>query len=202
VRSDLSFWWPRHGLSSGERRLLVAFGCWIGLAVLRSALNVEFTPRRVESALVFAFWATPFFFLLLAKQVRPGRRRSVYVLTGALTFVAIFPAMWALDPLLSTEQFDPSCEPQLRRAFGRDELVLYRANCGAPCTDGLVLQQEHPLLGGVGVAEVLGSWYPADTATLSILPNGMIQVVVGPYLGRRSVPMVEIVRGHHWSLLP
>jgi hypothetical protein len=146
----------------------------------------------------------PFVFFVLGAGVRPQRRASILFLAGLLMLLAALPATCALFELTSatTEDRDPGFEPTLRRPLQHGELVLYRTDCGAPCSFGLVLRQERPLMPGLQLARTIWSWSPADSATIDVLPTGRVRVVAAPYGERRPNPIVAEIPLRKWLILP
>jgi hypothetical protein len=186
------------GLTTVERILLFWTAMWATLLMVNMGLGVELESWKAQKILVLLFWLSPFAFLLLALNIRRSRWRWFAIpATGLLMLVAVLPAACTgMDVALfvPTEQRDPGFEPVLRQHNGSSDLVLYRTDCGAVCSFGLVLRQERRIAPGVRIARRLANWYPAQTATLNALSPGLIRVNVDPYGDRRPDPIVEDVR--------
>ena len=192
---NLSGIWRR--LTRLEHVFLSAACLWGGLLFLGVALGIELESWKAQKVLTLLFWLSPLALLVLAMQVR----RSLWgwlaiIATSLLTIGSVIPAGCAgLEVgFMPAEHSDPSFEPMLRQRSGSTDLVVYRTNCGAPCSFGLVLRQERRILPGVRIARRLANWYPAASATLTPLSPQLIRVQVAPYGDRRPDPIVQDVQ--------
>jgi hypothetical protein len=159
--------WRR--LTSVEHALLISAFLWAVLLLVGMGSGVELESWKAQKVLVLLFWLSPFALLILALNVRRSLWRWFAIIaTGLLMVVAVLPASCtAFDVVLSlpTEPSDPGFDPVLRQRNGSSDLVLYRTNCGATCSYGLVLRQERRIVPGLRIARRLADWYPAYTAT-------------------------------------
>ena len=170
-------------LSAAERALVVLFGAWVAAYAAASALGLDLESRRARMIVSIAFWCVPFAFLPLSFRVR---RLRVRVPVAGL---AVLLALFALLPIsCAYVDFDSIL------VDGRETLhviplsashnaTLYRTNCGAPCSFGLLLIEERRVVPGVKQVRRLGDWYPADSATITPLGDRRYRVVVEPYRG-------------------
>jgi len=191
---NLSGIWQR--LTRFERRFLCAAWLWAGLLFVGTALGVELESWKAQKVVTLLFWLGPLALVVLALEVRrsPWRRLAI-IATTLLTVASVLPAGCAgLEvAFMPGGQNDPGFEPVLRQRNGTSDLVLYRTNCGATCSFGLVLRQQRRIVPGLRIARRLADWYPADSATLLPLSPELIRVQVAPYGNRRPDPIVEDV---------
>jgi hypothetical protein len=89
-------------------------------------------------------------------------------------------ALPALIGLIDTARFgyDPAFEPIARYALESRGLTVYRTNCGAPCSYGIVVRVERPLLPGLLVVRDVYREYPADTVQLRVLGGDQFEIGV------------------------
>lgn len=189
----LSRSWDR--LSQVERLLVAALMLWVTLFAVADLLGVQFESWRAQRVGSLFFWLMPLFLWALAFRVRPGPwRGAATISTGLLVTISLLPAACAgLEVTDVSREEDLRFEPVWRQQQGASALVLYRTNCGATCSFGLVLRQERRVVPGLRMVRHLGDWYPAYSATLSrILPNE-IRVDVPPYGDRRPNPIIDTV---------
>lgn len=200
--SLLSGSWDR--FSRVERVFVASLALWSSLYVFANVFGVEFESWRVQRVGALLFWASPLVLLVLAAQVRKGAWRVTATLSmGVLVMVSLLPAACAaLEVTDVSRSKDFSFEPVWREQRGVSELVLYRTNCGAPCSFGLVLRQKRRIVPGVRAVRRLDGWYPADAATLSSISSNTLRVEVAPYGYKRPEPIVDTVTIHTSLLWP
>ncbi len=176
-----------------ECSFLIVVVIWL-MALMAAKLGVELESWKAQNRAVLAFWLVPFGLWVLAVKIRPSRWRTICLnVVAILSLISILPAgcSW-LDVRHEHEgTVNFSFEPLHRQVFGGGDIVLYRTNCGATCSFGLVLRQERLLVSGLKLTRVIGRWYPADMASIqSVLPD-IVRVEVAPYGEKRSAPIVE-----------
>ena len=170
-------------LSASERALLVLFSAWVAAYAADSVLGLDLESRRASMIVSLAFWCVPFSFLPFSFRVR---RLWVRVPVAGL---AVVLAAFALLPIscngleLASGQLDGRESIHEIPLSASHHATLYRTNCGAPCSFGLLLLEERRVFPGVMQVHRLGHWYPADSATINPLGNRRYRVVVEPYGG-------------------
>lgn len=182
---------------------VLAFGC-LGLFGLNTFGGVELTSWRAQALGQLVLWAVaPAALLGLAATIVHRGLRVSLVILASLVCVVCFVGVGAslLIDGVPHGDIDPSFQPVSRTAIGPSTLVLYRTNCGAPCSFGLVLQQEWRLVPGVKVARRLGDWYPADTAALRAIDSHTLRVDIPPYGYRHTERRSETVRMWRYPFL-
>ncbi len=185
--------WDR--FSRVERVFVASLALWATLFVVANAFGVEFESWRVQRVGSLLFWLSPLILLVLAAQVRKGRWRIAATLsTGLLVIVSLLPAgCAALEVTDVSRDKDFGFEPVWRQQRATSELVLYRTNCGAPCSFGLVLRQERRIVPGVRAFRRLDGWYPADSATVSPISSNTLRIEISPYGYKRPNPIIDTV---------
>ena len=165
-------------LSVPERWLLGTAIAWCALLVSYDVFGLELASWRAQSVLYLLFCLVPIAMVVLTFRVRRGAPRVIAVTVAVLLAVlGLLPATCAgLELTYLGYPANPFFEPIGRLPFLRGELVLYRTDCGAPCTFGLVLRQERQVLPGIREARDLASWSDADTATMTLLSPGLVRV--------------------------
>jgi hypothetical protein len=185
-------------LTPAERWLALLASGWTALVLLHWGFGLEFELWKAQKLLMLVFWLTPFAFVVLSTQIRRSRLRVATILVSSvLAALSSLPAgCAALDvSSMGAEASDLGFEPKLHQSTpAGDDLVLYRTNCGVPCSFGLVLRQERRLVPGVRVARVIAEWYPADSATLTFLSPQLVRLDIAPYGSRRQTSIVQNVR--------
>ena len=194
--------WDR--FSRGEQLFVASLTLWATLFAFANVFGVEFESWRSQRVGSLLFWLTPLLLLVLAAHVRKGGWRVGAMLSmGLLATVSLLPAACAaLEVTDVSREKDFGFEPVWRQQRGASELVLYRTNCGAPCSFGLVLRQERRIVPGVRAVRRLDGWYPADSATLSPISSNEIRVEVAPYGHKRANPLIDTVTIHTSFLWP
>ena len=194
--------WDR--FSRVERVFVASLALWATLFVVANAFGVEFESWRVQRVGSLVFWLSPLILLVLGAQVRRGRWRIAATLSmGLLVMLSLLPAACAaLEVTDVSRDKDFGFEPVWRQQRGVSELVLYRTNCGAPCSFGLVLRQERRIVPGVRAVRRLDGWYPADSATLSPISSNRVRIEVPPYGYKRPNPIIDTVTIHTSFLWP
>jgi len=84
--------------------------------------------------------------------------------------------------------FDPAFEPIARYALDSRGLTVYRTNCGAPCSYGIVVREERPLVPGLLLVRDVYRQYPADTVELRVLGGDRFEIGVP---SRRATPIPQ-----------
>jgi hypothetical protein len=94
--------------------------------------------------------------------------------------VGVLLGLPAAIGLLDTARlgFDPSFEPIARYALHSRGLTVYRTNCGAPCSFGIVVREERPLVPGLLWVRDVYREYPADTVELRVLGGDRFEIGV------------------------
>ena len=194
--------WNR--FSRVERLFVASLTLWATLFAVANVLGVGFESWRVQRVGSLLFWLTPLLLLVLAAQVRKrGWRIAATVSMGVLVVVSLLPAACAAIEVTDvSRQRDFGFEPVWREQRGASELVLYRTNCGAPCSFGLVLRQERRIVPGVRAVRRLAGWYPAESASLSPISSNRLLVEVPPYGYKRANPIIDTVTIHTSFLWP
>ena len=194
--TTLSIW---RRLSLRERLFVSSVSLWIALPLLATTLGLELESWKAQRVLTLLFWLAPLALLGFSLALPRSRWRWIAISSmSLLTAASILPVSCAENEVASMQgaATDYSFEPILRQPHGGSELVLYRTNCGAPCSFGLVLRQQRRLFPGLRMTSQLGSWYPADTATLTWPSSELVRVAVAPYGERRPNPTITDVRVH------
>lgn len=176
-----------------ERAFIAISTLWV-VVFLVSYMGVELKSWRAQNLAEFIFWLAPLVLFVMASRIRPSNWRSVSMIaSGLLVAISVMPASCSgFDVLaLGDGPVDLSFEPISREAFGQTELALYRTNCGAICSFGLVLIQERNFASGIRVARVLGRWEPANSAVVRVASPELIYVELAPYGESRIVTEVH-----------
>jgi hypothetical protein len=73
---------------------------------------------------------------------------------------------------------DLSFEPIARYERVSPPLIVYRTNCGATCSYGIVVRAERRLLPGLLFVRNVFTDSPADTAVVRVLPDHRVEIAV------------------------
>jgi hypothetical protein len=183
-------------LSVQERWLVGTAGVWLALLAANRVFGVQLTSWKAQSVLKFAFWLVPFVLLGLAFYVRYRPVKIIVVVLAALlALVAVLPATCAGVGLSDlSNSADPTFRPIGRLSSPYGTLVLYRQDCGWPCSIDVVLLQQRALLPGIEEAGFLAGWFQADTATMTLADSGHARVTVHSLASGRDSTIVSVVR--------
>jgi hypothetical protein len=171
---------------SPVRRALYLYLGSIALAAL-SIANAAHAVLRLHGDLANAIamilvWVLPFIcFAALAPKVRGIRLGLLILSTLALLVLAIVPvSVETLSAISIARSGKNSWFERLQTIDVPDgsEIDMYRTDCGATCSYGIVVRHEATLIGPVRIVRELWSGYPAESADVklvdahSLLANG------------------------------
>lgn len=173
----------------------------LALLVMGAAnIGIEFESWHLRQWVSFLFyWAPLFLFIVAFSMRRTWWRIAAIVISAILTLLAIIPALVVTITIVLSGG-EAMQEEISRQTFDKSDLVLYRTNCGAMCSYGLILQQEKHLLPGLRLTRWLGAWDPAKEAKIDVISSEQIHIEVAPYESKRLEPIHEDIYLPHTFL--
>jgi hypothetical protein len=111
---------------------------------------------------------------------RKWLRGSLWVVLGLLlTIFVSFGILVEAGKLFFP--FDEIEERVTAKSVDGYQVVVYRYNCGAPCSLSLAVYQERTLLPGLNLVRFLDDYDPAAQANLEVIGENEVRVTVIPY---------------------
>ena len=186
----------------GARALIAVVLIWLLLVAGRWLLGLEFESWKAERFVTLALFGMPILFFPLTFRLRKRSLRWTAIAVSGLIAAAAVPlTCFATMDLPDIGQWsqDLSFLPMVWQPAPPYDVVLYRTNCGATCAFGYVLRQERHLIPGLHIVRTIGRWYPADTATLTLLSGdrAVVEVVTDS-----PSPRVDTIKLRTSLLLP
>jgi hypothetical protein len=159
------------------RRALYLYIGSVALLAL-SLANWQHAVLRLDSDLANAIatilaWVLPFvFFAALAPKVKGIRLGFLILVTLALMVLAIIPvSIETMDAIEIARSGRDSGFERIQTIDVADgsQLVMYRTDCGATCSYGIVLRHEARLIGPIRVVRNVWRAYPAESADVHLI---------------------------------
>ena len=172
-----------------QRRTLSAIGILFLLFVV-GVVNwqqgmLRLTSATLNTLVLLAVLTAPVLALVLVLDRLRGPIRPA--LTVLLALPALFGLFWSalvavhLMSLVQHRGRDLSFEPVYAAPVTGGRLAIYRTDCGAPCSYGIAVRHERPLMSGVLLVRQLPGFYPAAEASVVVEDSQTVHVSVPAY---------------------
>jgi hypothetical protein len=144
------------------------------------------------SALCLSIWLGLYPALTIRRDGLRVLTSMSVILVGLLALPLACIAAGATAVSLLSEP-DPGLEVLASVPMGNQVVVIHRTNCGAPCAFGIGVRRERRILPGLLRVQQLPGFYPADTASYTVVDAHTIEISVPDYAPHRRSPVASRV---------